>query len=171
MSPPITSAYQTPVASPHIVPAQDANVNSGSVSSPALVLNEASENALEMLADYDTVFLIDDSTSMAGERWAQTQKAVMGVVTQAMRYDRNGVDCYFLNSKRVGKGLRAPEDVEDLFAGLSPRGATPTGMRMEAILRDYMTRLEHAPDTEEDVPPMNLIVVTDGGKALDVMYG
>lgn len=167
MSPPINSSYQTPVASPSIAPTQS-YINNRPLSSPTPVLNEASENALEMLADYDTVFLIDDSTSMAGERWDQAQKAVMGVVSQAMRYARNGVDCYFLNSKRVGKELRSPADVEDLFAGLSPRGATPSGMRMEAILRDYMTRLERsvASDTPEEVAPMNLIVVTDGGKSL-----
>ncbi|BEJ00399.1 hypothetical protein CcaverHIS631_0502560 [Cutaneotrichosporon cavernicola] len=133
--------------------------------SPAF-LDATGENALEMLADYDTVFLIDDSTSMAGQRWEQMQKAVMGVVQQAVRYDRNGVDCYFLNSKRIGKGLRVAQDVEDLFAGLQPRGATPTGLRMEAILRDYMSRLEGSVAAgDEDVPSMNLIVVTDGAFA------
>lgn len=49
----------------------------------------------------------------------------MGVAETAARYDEAGVDIYFLNSKRVGKELRAPADVEDLFAGLEPRGATP----------------------------------------------
>lgn len=151
--------------SPYVIPPLDPEHAQGP--SPAPVLEEAGENALEMLADYDTVFLIDDSTSMAGERWEQAQKAVKGVVQQAVRYDRNGIDCYFLNSKRVGKDLRAAEDVEDLFAGLSPRGATPTGLRMEAILRDYMSRLERAvaSGTPDDVPAMNLIVVTDGGRS------
>lgn len=49
----------------------------------------------------------------------------MGVAETAARYDEMGVDIYFLNSKRVGKELRAATDVEDLFAGLEPRGATP----------------------------------------------
>lgn len=39
-----------------------------------------------------------------------------------------------------------------------------TGMRLEAILRDYMSRLEASQHTGEEVKPMNLIVVTDGGK-------
>ncbi|KLT38709.1 hypothetical protein CC85DRAFT_298316 [Cutaneotrichosporon oleaginosum] len=81
---------------------------------------------------------------MAGPRWEQAQKAVMGVVQQAVRYSRNGIDCFFMNSKRVGKDLRVPADVEDLFAGLQPRGATPTGLRIEAILREYMSRLERS---------------------------
>lgn len=157
------SSPSSPNAS-SLVPSQSA----GRSPSPGLILDEAGENALEMLGDYDTVFLIDDSSSMVGERWEQAQKAIMGVVKQALRYNRNGIDCYFLNSKRVGKGLRAREDVEDLFAGLQPRGATPTGLRMEAILREYMSRLERAvaAQTPDDVPAMNLIVVTDGGKSI-----
>ena len=67
---------------------------------------------------------MDDSSSMAGERWAQAREALMGVAETAARYDDQGVDIYFINSKRVGKELRASADVEDLFAGLEPRGGT-----------------------------------------------
>lgn len=113
----------------------------------------------------------------------------MGVAETAARYDDQGVDIYFTNSKRVGKELRASADLEDLFAGLEPRGTTPsvsllyqiqkqkrsklkcrTGLRLEAILREYMTRLERSQMTSpgleqqaELVKPLNLIVVTDGG--------
>lgn len=126
---------------------------------------------------------------MAGERWNQARQALMGVAEMAAPYDEHGVDVYFLNSKRVGKELRSDSDVQDLFAGLEPRGATPyvqpplrtqiwlmtrTGIRLEAILRDYMTRLERSQITSpgleagqnEHVKPMNLIVVTDGGECL-----
>jgi len=111
----------------------------------------------------------------------------MGVAETAARYDDQGVDIYFINSKRVGKELRASADVEDLFAGLEPRGTTPyvppvqsrvelsdrTGLRLEAILREYMVRLERSRMTSpglegrgEVVKPLNLIVVTDGGMSL-----
>lgn len=49
----------------------------------------------------------------------------MEVAEIAARYDDNGVDIYFLNNKRVGKELRNAGDVEDLFRGLEPKGATP----------------------------------------------
>jgi len=120
---------------------------------------------------------------MAGDRWVQARQALMGVAETAAQYDEHGVDIYFINSKRVGKELRAGEDVEELFAGLEPRGSTPyvspkrsmltsrTGLRLESILRDYMTRLERSNITSpgleqgqrEHVKPLNLIVVTDGG--------
>jgi hypothetical protein len=83
------------------------------------------EDPLDMLHDFDTVFLVDDSTSMAGERWNQARAALMEVADIAARYDDDGVDIYFLNSKRVGKELKAAPDVEDLFRGLEPKGATP----------------------------------------------
>ena len=62
---------------------------------------------------------------MAGEKWTQAREALMGVAETAAHYDDQGVDVYFINSKRVGKELRASADVEDLFAGLEPRGTTP----------------------------------------------
>ncbi|WRT69644.1 uncharacterized protein IL334_006633 [Kwoniella shivajii] len=140
----------------------------------SFVVPAGKEDPLEMLKEYDTVFLVDDSTSMAGDRWSQARLALMEVAEIAARYDENGVDIYFLNSKRVGKELRAAHEVEDLFRGLEPKGATPTGMRLEAILRDYMAKLERSqtasrPESHssETVKPMNLIVVTDGAPTDD----
>ncbi|WVN86849.1 uncharacterized protein L203_102023 [Cryptococcus depauperatus CBS 7841] len=136
---------------------------------------QADEDPLEMLREFDTVFLVDDSTSMKGERWQQAQEAIMDVADIASRYDENGVDVYFLNSKRVGKQLRSGIEVEDLFKGLEPKGATPTGLRMEIILREYISQLERSqtasPTTvhmpEQSIKPMNLIVVTDGAPTDD----
>ena len=134
-----------------------------------------------MLRDFTTVFLIDDSSSMVGERWDTAKSAVTGVVEVAAKYDEDGVSVYFVNSKRSGREIRSGEEVDDVFGGLIPKGATPyvlvydlrltcsTGMRLELILREYMVRLERSvtmsPGGEpETVKPMNLIVVTDGGE-------
>ena len=79
---------------------------------------------------------------MAGDRWETVKSSIIGVAEIAAEYDEDGVDVYFLNSKRVGKELKvgivdllsfggtnvshqANIDVEDLFAGLVPRGSTP----------------------------------------------
>lgn len=109
-----------------------------------------------MLRDFHTVFLgklydsivtlpladkiVDDSTSMSGERWGQSREALMGVAETAANYDEAGVDIYFLNSKRVGKELRSQADVEDLFAGLDPRGATPSVLLSEFNLTEIPLR-------------------------------
>ena len=56
------------------------------------------------------------------------------------------------------------------ISSMSSHAKTRTGLRLEAILRDYMTRLERSQMTSpgmeqqtELVKPLNLIVVTDGG--------
>ncbi|KAI1427477.1 hypothetical protein F5Y12DRAFT_736840 [Xylaria sp. FL1777] len=62
------------------------------------------------LAEFDTVFLIDDSSSMTwndqgdsrlrrGElsRWEQTRNVIEQIVPICMQYDQDGVDIYFLN--------------------------------------------------------------------------
>lgn len=162
---PTVTAFPTPYAhSGGLAPATPPPLPARSASPAPILIG--GENALEMLREYDTVFLVDDSTSMKGERWEQAKTAIMGVVAQAVRYDEDGIDVYFLNSKRVGKGLHNTADVEELFAGLDPKGATPTGLRIESILREYMARLERSvtDDNAADIRSMNLIVVTDGGK-------
>lgn len=137
--------------------------------SPAPPLLEGGENALEMLRDFDTVFIIDDSSSMQGSRWEQAKTAVKGVVAQAMKYDDDGIDIYFLNAKRSGDNMRRPKDVDRLFAGLKPYGATPTGKTLEKVLREYVLRLEAAAaqGRPESIKPLNLIVITDGAPTDD----
>lgn len=136
--------------------------------SPAPIVVDG-EYVLEMLREYDTVFVVDDSASMRGERWEQARAAIKGVVAQAMKYDDDGVDVYFLNSKRDGEGLRKPKDVDKLFSGVEPRGATPTGRTLEKILRPYMLKLEAAVEAgrPDSVKPINIVVITDGAPTDD----
>jgi hypothetical protein len=42
---------------------------------------------------------------MAGDKWEQVMNVIVGVAELAAKYDEDGVDVYFLNSKRVGKEL------------------------------------------------------------------
>ncbi|TRX94559.1 hypothetical protein FHL15_004511 [Xylaria flabelliformis] len=78
----------------------------GSPSNP--ITSEADK--FRFLAEFDTVFLIDDSSSMTwndrgdvrfkqGElsRWEQTRNVIEQIVPVCMRYDQDGLDIYFLN--------------------------------------------------------------------------
>ena len=84
-----------------------------------------SEDALEMLRDYNTIFLVDDSSSMAAEHWVTAKQALLDMAETAARYEDDGVSVYFVNSKRIGREIKTADDVEDLFGGLNPKGATP----------------------------------------------
>ncbi|KAI0116429.1 hypothetical protein GGR51DRAFT_501301 [Nemania sp. FL0031] len=81
------------------------------------------ENQFRFLAEFDTVFLIDDSGSMlqasksssflrAGSlsRWDQTRNVIEQIVPICMQYDQDGIDVYFLNDpfhmqmNNIGRG-------------------------------------------------------------------
>jgi len=49
-----------------------------------------------------------------------------------------------------------------------PRGCTPTGQRLLAILKPYLQLLETKKNDIESVKPINLIVITDGAPSDDV---
>ncbi|CAE6366257.1 unnamed protein product [Rhizoctonia solani] len=132
------------------------------------------ENALELLKEYDTVFLIDDSGSMAGGLWAQAGRALAGVATVASQYDDDGIDIYFLNSKDFVQNVRHESQVYQLFQRVQPRGSTPTGARLDILLRSYLTSIERAQQEYDShdpeitgIKPVNYIVITDGAPSDD----
>ncbi|KAI5864337.1 hypothetical protein GGS23DRAFT_494788 [Durotheca rogersii] len=130
------------------------------------------------LSEFNTIFLIDDSYSMKGERWRETQRAIEAVLPVCVAHDADGVDVYFLNHRTADGGdaargaaatgyrnVRSAGEVMALFAGVRPRQATPTGTRLDAILRSYLGRYEAAARETGDaycLRPINVIVVTDG---------
>lgn len=90
--------------------------------------NSISEDALEMLRKYDILVLVDDSGSMSydGHRswnevtfchtpranhllnhFSQARAALSALAEKAGKYDTDGIDVCFLNSKRAGERLKA----------------------------------------------------------------
>ncbi|KAL8786256.1 MAG: hypothetical protein Q9195_008280 [Heterodermia aff. obscurata] len=120
------------------------------------------------LSTFDTVFLIDDSGSMAGRSWRETADALKTITPICTQHDRDGIDIYFLNEPDSAeyRHVTSPSDVEAIFNSVRPRGGTPTGSRLHAILKPYLRELEQK--GEEGVKPLNIIVVTDGQASDDV---
>lgn len=125
---------------------------------------ESVDDALEILRGYDTVIVVDDSLSMAGQSWQEARDALGTLAKMAGQYDTNGIDIHFLNTRLPGMNITNINEVQRLFAKVVPRGATPTGRRLEELLQDYISRLEAADDTgrRDSVKPVNYIVITDG---------
>lgn len=48
------------------------------------------------LTSFDTVFLIDDSGSMAGKSWRETKDALETIIPVCVQHDADGIDIYFL---------------------------------------------------------------------------
>ncbi|KAK2008521.1 hypothetical protein LZ32DRAFT_453723 [Colletotrichum eremochloae] len=138
------------------------------------------EDPYAFLSSFDTIFLVDDSGSMAGRSWPEVQNVLRAITPICTSHDDDGIDLYFLNDKtsnsgnvRAGKaangyyGIRRAETVHEIFTTVRPCGATPTGQRLGAILRPYLQLLERKDDVES-VKPINIIVITDGAPSDDV---
>ncbi|KAJ8588906.1 hypothetical protein M405DRAFT_739443, partial [Rhizopogon salebrosus TDB-379] len=134
---------------------------------------ESLEDALETLRQYDTIILMDDSSSMAGSLWKEAKQALATLADVASQYDTNGVDIHFLNysGSITGDG----KSVNESFAGLRPEGPTPIGHRLDIILGDYFRALDAAKKKEDagdyfarkQIKPVNVIVITDGAPTDD----
>ncbi|KAJ7115561.1 hypothetical protein C8R43DRAFT_124285 [Mycena crocata] len=139
---------------------------------------ETFENALEILRKYDTVILVDDSGSMTlpgskkgATRWFEAGEALEALAETAQQYDTDGIDIYFLNNPKEALNMKSSSEVRSVFNKITPSGATPTGERLDQLLKPYLMKLEAAkiqPDgTPEDaqgevIKRVNFIVITDG---------
>jgi len=158
-----------PTAPPAYSATPPSNAKPTPSSSTAVPLPTSSEDTdFSFLSTFDTVFLIDDSGSMAGRCWRETRDALKTITPICTAHDADGIDIYFLNAPDnvEYKNVTTPADVEAIFNNVRPRGGTPTGSRLHAILRPYLRELESK--GEENVKPLNIIVITDGQATDDV---
>ena len=119
------------------------------------------ERVYGQLKAYDTRFLVDDSDSMAGRKWARTKKLMAKIASIAVQHDSNGVDVQFFNNyveKKKRCNLDNIEDVMRLFTDLLPYGETPTADKLDEELNEYC----HEYERDRSIKGLNLIVLTDG---------
>ncbi|KAL4748114.1 hypothetical protein BDW72DRAFT_181163 [Aspergillus terricola var. indicus] len=134
------------------------------------------DTAHSFLSTFDTVFLVDDSTSMRGKRWREAEDAIAAIAPICTHYDADGIDIYFLNHRnhsRSGsesgtaggyKNVTDAPGVREIFKSVSPSGATPIGTRLHQILTPYLRDLKRltSQGRESELKPLNIIVITDG---------
>ncbi|EDU43521.1 von Willebrand factor [Pyrenophora tritici-repentis] len=118
------------------------------------------------LCSFDTVFLIDDSGSMAGRSWRETGKALELITPICTERDKDGIDIYFLNhpDSSIYKNITRASTIIEIFQTVRPSGYTPTGQRLNQILKPYLKRYEK----NDKIKPINIIVITDGAPSDDV---
>ncbi|KEF56543.1 uncharacterized protein A1O9_06731 [Exophiala aquamarina CBS 119918] len=131
------------------------------------------------LREFDTIFLIDDSGSMAGRSWRETSAALAAIAPICTTYDADGIDIYFLNHRNPNSthggytNITTTAAVQNLFQTVRPLGGTPTGTRLSHILRPYLSEVADSIERqshghEATVKPLNVIVITDGVPSDDV---
>ncbi|KAE8161916.1 hypothetical protein BDV40DRAFT_300844 [Aspergillus tamarii] len=133
------------------------------------------ETDYALLRRFDTIFLIDDSSSMRGQNWQETLDALVNISPICTRHDPDGVDIYFLKHRNptdtqgAFRMVTTPQSVENIFGSVYPHGDTPIGARLKQILQPYMENLAESlrhggtdTDSISTVRPINIIVITDG---------
>ena len=118
---------------------------------------------------------------MAGRSWRETAKALSAITPICTSHDADGIDILFLNHRNplatTGAGgytnITTTAAVERLFNAVHPVGGTPTGTRLQHILKPYLLQLEDALERtahghDVTVKPLNIIVITDGVPTDDV---
>ncbi|EHY60401.1 hypothetical protein HRR83_000162 [Exophiala dermatitidis] len=143
----------------------------------------ADDSPYAFLREFDTIFLIDDSGSMAGRSWRETAAALSAIAPICTSHDADGIDIYFLNHRNPVSGstlggytnVTTTAAVEALFRTVRPLGGTPTGTRLNHLLKPYLAQLEDSLRGGRGniaqvttVKPLNIIVITDGVPSDDV---
>ena len=122
----------------------------------------AVEDRFSILESYDTVFLIDDSPSMRGEKWELVQRILDYSTEVAVRYDQDGIDIHFMNNTSSNQdSVKDPEIATKIHHGVELRGNTPTRDKLSRHLGVYLQKFRAA-NYSPDFKGYNLIVLTDG---------
>ena len=139
---------------------------------PSLASVTNDEDKYAFLTTFDTIFLIDDSGSMSGRNWRETEAAIRAITPICTSHDEDGIDMYFLNHKSNNRGgadkpaggyygIKRADTIQNIFSAVRPQRTTPLGTRLHHILKPYIASLVAA-EQIEDVKPVNIIVITDG---------
>lgn len=128
---------------------------------------DGADDPYAFLSSFDTIFLVDDSGSMAGSRWTETRQALEAITPICTAHDADGIDIMFLNRRdnEHYHNVVSTSTVREIFSTVSPGGGTPTGQRLNQILKPYLRRYEANPDGTK---PINIICITDGEPSDDV---
>uniref|UniRef100_A0A093UMA2 VWFA domain-containing protein n=1 Tax=Talaromyces marneffei PM1 TaxID=1077442 RepID=A0A093UMA2_TALMA len=179
--PPYTAAAATDSQAPYLHPVEASLDTVSPLSFPPAAENRryGTDDKYAFLTKFDTIFLVDDSSSMAGQLWREAGEAIAAITPICTKYDPDGIDIFFLNHRSTfnqsGGGyhsVKSPSSVQGIFRSVKPMDATPVGQRLREILFPYLHRIEKmAANTDEygnllnsalAVRPINVIVITDG---------
>jgi len=123
------------------------------------------QKMIDYLRDYHVVFVVDDSRSMGYEgRWAEARDALSGIAEEAIKYDSEGVDLCFFNSKRKCLAVKGESTIVSTFDEVRPSAGTPTGAVLKTLLDKEIGSLDAAIGKPEykAIKPLDIIVITDG---------
>ncbi|OAQ80164.1 von Willebrand factor [Purpureocillium lilacinum] len=141
---------------------------------------------------FDTVFLVDDSTSMLGPRWREVRSALRQITPVCTSHDDDGIDIHFMNHRSsenttTNNNNNSDDGISSQSGGGMARGKARGGyynitdpLAVDALFQRLRPcgpthtrgRIEdilepyftqlESAENVQDVRPLNLIVITDG---------
>lgn len=151
---------------------------------PDEIKHKDKNEGFSQLAQFDTVFVIDDTGTMQRPaksadpedddtitRWDVLTKALQYIADIAARYDEDGIDVHYLISKQVHRNVATGQEVLNLLAQVDLTkggGGTYFESVLAKILGPYVANYEEYFENvrkrlpAEEPKPLNIIVLTDG---------
>jgi hypothetical protein len=112
-------------------------------------MSTIADSKYAFLTQFDTVFLIDDSDSIAGRSWREIKKALSAITPICTTHDADGIDIYFLNHRNTRNApqgsyanIKITGAVDEIFDIMRPLDGTLIGTRLNHILKSYFDRVE-----------------------------
>ena len=119
------------------------------------------------LRSLETVFVIDDSASMA-EMWEDVSSALQVLVPICAQYVYSGIEVGFPNRKGRFLHAKSAADVTTMFEDTKTTGPTPVGEMLAMILRAYLHNFEKW--SSDEFKALNAVVITSGMPTDDSPY-
>lgn len=146
----------------HTLKARDDRENYTALLPPPAARNPGLEDKFSILNSYDTVFLVDDSSSMIGERWELVKRILYHSTSIATSYDTDGIDIHFLNNKTANQDNVKDQAVAvDIHQRITLKGNTPLKDQLSKHLTGYLKKYKRRGD-DLNSKGYNLIILTDG---------
>ncbi|KAJ6276550.1 hypothetical protein J3E71DRAFT_348035 [Bipolaris maydis] len=121
------------------------------------MITPSDSNPYVFLRSFDTIFLVDDSGSMAGRSWRETQEALAAITPICTAHDEDGIDLYFLNHSDSGlyKEITRPSTIIEIFQAFFQVGWEPGAREHLKQLDEGLAELaqnSHLRDIVDTVP-------------------
>ena len=130
---------------------------------PPISRHSNRNDKLSVLSRFDTVFLVDDSPSMQGERWDLVSKILDYSTSVATKYDPDGIGVHFFNNTTANQDhVKDPAVAVEIHRNLFLKGDTPIRDQLSRYLNSYLRKYHKRSEGDLDFKGYNLIVLTDG---------
>lgn len=134
----------------------------------------------ETASEFDYMFLIDASGSMANEstrypgktRWQELQETCFGLASEVNKIDSDGIDVIVFGGTVETFTNVTPQKIASVFSSRTPRGGTPLHLALDVVVKRQKNTGKNTvafvfTDGEPDDQMKVMRLIVDASKKLD----